>query len=74
VVAFDTAGSGESIDESCGIITSKGDIQAVFNAICEIQNKGKAFYNAACRLRACKLYNKDDCFNKYLNLYHSVYY
>ena len=69
VVTYRTGGSPESITPETGIVVEKGDCNALCSAIMEIIAKGKDFYSAACRKRAEDLYNKDDRFQEYLDLY-----
>lgn len=67
VVTFDTGGSVESVDESCGRIVPKKDVNALYQAVTEICEKGETMRDA-CRERAL-LYHKYDRFGEYLNLY-----
>ena len=69
VVTYRTGGSPESITPETGIVVEKGDCNALCAAIMEIIANGKDFYSAACRKRAEDLYNKDDRFQEYLDLY-----
>ena len=69
VVTYRTGGSPESITPETGFVVEKGDCNALYAAIMEIIAKGKDFYSAACRKRAENLYNKDDRFLEYLDLY-----
>ncbi|WP_335406121.1 glycosyltransferase [Neobacillus drentensis] len=72
VITFKTGGSTESIDENCGIVVLKGDIEKLTNAIAEVRDKGKAFYTKACIRKAKDFYNKNDRFHDYLNLYEVI--
>ncbi|MBR3615775.1 MAG: glycosyltransferase [Bacteroidaceae bacterium] len=69
VVTFRTGGSPESITPETGIVVEKGEFEQLVNAIETVREKGKAHYSAACRERAVALYNKDDRFMEYMNLY-----
>lgn len=67
VITFETGGSVESIDETCGRVTPQKDVQALKNAVTELCEKVETM-RGACRNRAL-LYNKYDRFGEYLNLY-----
>jgi glycosyltransferase involved in cell wall biosynthesis len=70
VITFATGGSVESVDEECGMIVPKGDIEQLKDAI-------EKLCNGPNRVREClkrsKQYNKDDRFEEYTNLYKKVY-
>lgn len=67
VATFETGGSVEAVDESCGRIVPQKDVQALKNAVTELCEKVETM-RGACRNRAL-LYNKYDRFGEYLNLY-----
>ena len=69
VITFDTGGSPESLDESCGRVVPKGDIRALRQAILEERTHPKE--SKACRKRAEK-YDKYGRFQEYAELYHSL--
>ena len=68
VITFRTGGSPESIDETCGYVTDKGDIKQVYEKIGEIVKHGKEWYTEKCRKRALE-YSRDKRFNEYMKLY-----
>lgn len=68
-VAYRTGGCSEIIDESTGILVTKGDFDGLLRAIKIVRNNGKAHYSNACRERAAANFNKDDRFLDYINLY-----
>ena len=72
VITYRTGGSPESVTPETGIVVEKGNIAELVNAIETICNKGKEHYSAACRERAVSLYNKDDRFNEYIELYKTL--
>ncbi len=69
VITYRTGGSPEIIDETCGIIVERGDIDGVINAIEKLES---CVDRAACRTKAM-MYGKDLCYQKYLDLYMKIY-
>jgi len=67
VITFQTGGSAESIDESCGRVVTKGDYTALKNAVAEVV-VAKPFAPESCVNRA-QLYRKEARFREYLDLY-----
>jgi len=72
VITYRTGGSVESISEDVGKVVAKGNIEQLRNAILEVISIGKTNYRDSCRERAVSLYNKDDRFREYLNLFHDL--
>jgi len=66
VVTYDTGGSAESIDETCGIIVEKGNGDQLVHAV--LKSEELPLSKEACRIRA-KRYDSKDKFLEYLNLY-----
>ena len=69
VITFNTGGSPECINNNCGYIVIKEDIEGLHNSIELIKNKGKIFYYENAINRAHELFDKKRCFQKYINLY-----
>ena len=69
VVTYDTGGSPEAIDEKTGIVVEKGNIEGLLAAVETLSNKDRDELRNACRNRAEQLYNKDDRYQDYINLY-----
>ncbi len=67
VVTFDTGGSGEIIDETCGIKVPKNDIEALKMAILALKNN-RPFSAENCRKRA-EMFKAEDKFKQYVNNY-----
>lgn len=67
VITFDTGGSGEIIDESCGIKVNKNDTQALLDAIISFKSSG-LFSEENCIKRA-KKYDMNDKFKEYVENY-----
>ena len=72
IVTYRTGGSPEAVTPQTGIVVEKGNVTELANAIETICSKGKEHYAAACRERAVSLYNKNDRFNEYIELYNSL--
>lgn len=71
IVTFDTGGSPEIIDKTCGIVVPCDDLCAMEAAICMIE-PDKEVYKTACLTRA-KCFDKDKKFGEYLDLYNEQY-
>ena len=66
VITFNTGGSVESIDDSCGVVVEKGDIDELIKAINIIKrNTPDKDY---C-INKAKKFDKNDRFNEYIELY-----
>ena len=72
VVTYNTGGSPEAIDEETGIVVEKGDVEGLRTAIETILKKDKTELKIVCRSRAERLYNKNDRFKDYINLYEEL--
>lgn len=70
VITYNTGGSPEAIDEKTGYVVPKGDINKLYEAIKNVQ-QGR-IDREECRKRAVKLYNKEDRFKEYIDLYNSL--
>lgn len=66
IVTFKTGGSPEIIDETCGIVVEKNDVDGLVNAIRGL--KEKPFAKKACLERA-KSFDKNERFKEYVELY-----
>lgn len=67
VVTYRTGGSPEIIDENTGAVVEQGDIEGLVNAIKNIKVGNISL--DSCRNRAVELFDKDERFMDYLNLY-----
>ena len=67
VVTFDTGGSSEILDETCGIVVDKNDVCALEEAIVRVV-KEKPFLSERCLNRA-KMFKSSDRFLDYVELY-----
>ena len=69
VITYDTGGSPESLDEFCGRVVPKGDVDALVRAI--LEEKAHPGKKEDC-LRRAELYEKYDRFQEYVELYHRL--
>lgn len=65
-----TGGSAEQVDQKTGRVVAENDIKAFADAIMEIVSLPEM--RADCRKRAEALYNKDDRFNEYVDIYEEL--
>ena len=70
IVTFDTGGSPECIDETCGAVAAKDDIDAMYNEIIRICET-KPYSKEACLKRAI-FFDKNKKYEEYLKLYHMI--
>lgn len=71
VVTYKTGGSPEAIDEHTGVVVEKGDLAMLKSAIEFVANR-KSGYKIACRERAISLFNKQERFNDYVELFNEL--
>ncbi len=69
VITYATGGSGEIIDDTCGVAVEKGNYQELIKAIKEFDYGKKTSEN--CRTRAEKLYSINN-YNRYIDLFLKV--
>lgn len=72
ILTYNTGGSIEAVSPDTGFVVKKGDLDAVLEAIRLVKEKGKSTYTIACSERAVNLYNKDNRYIEYLNLYETL--
>ena len=72
VITYRTGGCPEAVTPETGIIVEQGDINAIVQAINEICDKSKEYYTMACRKHAIENFDKDACFEKYIELYNEI--
>lgn len=70
VVTFDTGGSPECIDNSCGIVVPKNDVSAMKKAI-EVVCTEKPYSVKACVRRAEK-FTQEEKYDEYVELYKTI--
>jgi putative colanic acid biosynthesis glycosyltransferase len=69
VITYKTGGSPEAVSNICGIVVSQGDIEALTNAIINIDRYG--FRSDACRERAFK-FERNKRFYDYIELFNGL--
>lgn len=69
VITFQTGGSAESVDKTCGCVVTKGDYTTLKMTVARVVVTSP-FSSDDCRRRA-KKYNKEDRFMEYIRLYRS---
>lgn len=73
VITYRTGGSPEAIDEFTGAIVEQGDLDTLCKKIQEFKTEDfKGNHSIDCRLRAEKLFDKDKCFEQYIELYNRI--
>ena len=71
-VVYDNTAPPSLITPDTGFVVPNKDIKAAYQAIQIIRIKGKSAYTNACICLVSEKYNKNDCFNKYVELYESL--
>lgn len=71
VVTYRTGGSPESIDECTGIVLEQGNISMLKSSV-EYLTEHKADYSLACRERALNLFNKQERYHDYVDLFNRL--
>lgn len=72
VITYRTGGSPEAVDKQTGIVVEQGSLNALCSAIDKVRTNGKNHYTIACRKRAEACFDKDKCFNQYIELYNEL--
>lgn len=70
VITFNTGGSPECIDESCGICVECDDLESLKKNICYVCEEN-TFLSSDCVKKAVN-YEQNECYKKYVNLYKSM--
>lgn len=70
VITYRTGGSPEAVDEKTGLVVPQGDVNALVAAICQLREKPLS--REDCRKRAEVCFDKDKCFQQYIDLYNSL--
>lgn len=70
VITYRTGGSPEAIDEKTGVVVEQGDVEALADAIRKM--KEHPLSSEACRKRAEEHFDKDKCFERYIELYERI--
>ncbi|EJX08060.1 glycosyltransferase, group 1 family protein [gut metagenome] len=70
VITYRTGGSPEAVDEKTGIVVPQGDVDALVAAIRQLREHPLSGEN--CRKRAEEHFDKDLCFQQYIDLYNRL--
>ena len=70
VITYRTGGSPEAIDDKTGVVIAQGDVAALAEAIKQMMSNPLS--STACRQRAERLFDKDKCFERYVELYEDL--
>ena len=70
VITYRTGGSPEVIDKKTGVVVEQGDVNGLVEAIYRM--KENPLSSADCRKRAKECFDKDKCFEKYIELYENL--
>lgn len=70
VITYKTGGSPEAVDEKTGMVIEQGNVDALADAIRKM--KVQPLSSNDCHQRAINCFDKDKCFEKYINLYESL--
>lgn len=70
VITYRTGGSPEAIDKKTGVVVEQGDVNALADAI--VRMKAQPLSSADCRKRAEECFDKDKCFERYVELYENL--
>lgn len=71
-IAYNCTASPELITPDTGFVVEKGDMIGIRTVIDTVKSKGKSFYYEACRERAVKMFNKNDRYAEYIQLYEQM--
>lgn len=70
VITYRTGGSPEAVDDKTGVVVEQGDVTALATAI--MQMREKPLSSVDCRKRAEECFDKDKCFEEYIELYENI--
>lgn len=72
VITYNTGGSPEAIDSNTGIVVEKGNINKLLKAIEKVIESKDVFTEQLCRERVERLFNKEERYQDYINLYNKL--
>lgn len=75
VITYNTGGSPEAVTPKTGWVVNQGDVMSVASIIMNLGKKNKEEVLAQrreCRIRSEREFDKDNCFEKYVQLYESL--
>lgn len=71
VITYKTGGSPEAIDKTTGFVADYQNIEALADKVVEVCTQSP-FLSSSCRQRALNLYNKNEVFKQYIQLYNQL--
>jgi len=71
-IVYNSTACPELVDNKTGIVVKRNDIVELLAAVNTIKHNGKNYYADACRERAIKLFDKNERFNDYIDLYEKL--
>lgn len=71
-VVYDNTAPPSLITPETGLVVENGNWRAAYNAIQQIKQNGKKHYSEACISLAREKYDKDKCYEKYVELYEEL--
>jgi putative colanic acid biosynthesis glycosyltransferase len=73
VITFNSGGSPECIDESCGFVVKKGYVDGLFENTRLFKGKDNLIFRKNSLKRVSEMYDKNDKFKKYLEVYNEFW-
>ena len=73
VITFNTGGSAESVDESCGLIVDHGNLEELLEKVRYVKMLGKSTYSQNAIDRAWKFYHDKNRYQDYIDIYDNIY-
>ena len=70
VITFNTGGSPECIDDTCGVVIEKNDFEALVHNIMKVYNNS-SLHQESCLKRA-RTFDVKDKFEEYVKLYSTL--
>lgn len=71
-IVYNATASPELVTPDTGIVVRKGDVNEVLEAVRHMKRLGKSYYFDECRKRAVDVFDKNKCFDKYVELYNEI--
>ncbi len=71
-IVYNRTASPELIEGEVGYVIEAGNIEQLLSTIAKIKSNGKVYYSENCRKRAVEFYDKNKCFDKYVDLYEKL--
>lgn len=71
-IVYNSTACPELVDSETGIIVEKNNINDLVLAIEQVREKGKSSYASSCRKRALNIFDKNERFLEYINLFEDL--